>query len=90
MIVASDKGEPALRTTSTASISIERAGEASAAPEAWAAFADTHFSVEVLEDAQVDSLVKKLKVLNKPDIARHLRCIISDGNEEGRYTVRFE
>lgn len=74
-------------TTSTASVSVERIGETSAAPKAWATYSDTHFSVEVSEDAQLNSLVKKLTILNSPDIARQLRCIITDGNEDGAYTL---
>lgn len=81
--MARDGGVPQLNSTTTASIAIERVGVESPPPETWAVFTDTHFSVEVLENTSVDTIVKRLTVLNKPDIARHLRCAIDGGNEDG-------
>ncbi|KAK8748529.1 hypothetical protein OTU49_015837 [Cherax quadricarinatus] len=86
-IVARDGGEPQLSTTSTASVSIERMREAPARVEAWATFTDTQFSVEVLENAGVGTLVKRLTVLNRPDDGQHLRCAITEGNKEGRFGI---
>ncbi|XP_069188061.1 cadherin-99C isoform X1 [Procambarus clarkii] len=86
-IVARDGGEPQLSTTSTASISIERARVEPPPVEAWATFTDTQFSVEVLEDAQVATLVKRLTVLNRPEDGEALRCTIIDGNTEETFGI---
>lgn len=80
-IVAHDGGIPQLTTTSTVSISVERAIPEVPGVEAYATFTDDEFFTEISEDESVGTLVKKLTVLNKPDIARHLRCEIIEGNE---------
>ena len=81
--MASDGGTPYLTTTSTASISVARVGEEPPPPEVWATFTDGYFSAEVPEDATVNTLVKKLTVLHRPDSPAKLRCTITAGNEEG-------
>lgn len=85
-IVARDGGSPQLTTTSTVSISVERAREESPPPkEVWAALTDTNFSVEVKEDTNVGTLLKKLTVLDTPSNPASIRCIITQGNEEGMW-----
>lgn len=84
-IVARDGGMPQLNTTTTATVSVERVGVESPPPEIWATFTDAHFSVEVLENTSVGTLVKRLTVLNKPEEAKHLRCAITGGNEEDKF-----
>ncbi|KAK4317592.1 hypothetical protein Pmani_011328 [Petrolisthes manimaculis] len=82
-IVARDGGSPQLTTTSTVSILVERVREESPPPkEVWAALTDTQFSVEVPEDTNVGSLLKKLTVLDTPSKPTSIRCIITQGNVE--------
>ncbi|XP_066951958.1 cadherin-99C isoform X2 [Macrobrachium rosenbergii] len=86
-LVARDGGEPQLETTSTISIFVERPVPEETSEELYAAFSSDKFTAAVSEELEVGMLVKKLTVLNKPDIQRHLRCEITEGNDLGIFEM---
>ncbi|KAK7080227.1 hypothetical protein SK128_015764 [Halocaridina rubra] len=88
-VVAHDGGEPSLTATMTVSVFVERAVPEIKNVDVFATFSDVEYSKEVPEDLPVGTLVKKLTVLNTPEVARLLRCEIIKGNDNDTFKMEL-
>lgn len=87
VIRAQDLGLQPKSLSSTISITIFIDHIAEISPSTMIGFADTSFTVELEENAPLNSLVKMLPVVNKPKINFPINCEIVSGNEQGKFYV---
>ncbi|XP_068204162.1 cadherin-99C-like [Palaemon carinicauda] len=86
-LVARDGGEPQLEATTRVSIFVERPILDEPREVVYATFSSDNFTAEVFEDLEEGMVVKKLTILNKPDIYGLIRCEITEGNELEKFEM---
>lgn len=81
---AYDLGEPQLSSVITVEVYIQHV--ATVAPEVGLRFADTSYSVQVLENATVGHLIKNLSIVNSRTHGNNipLKCHITSGNIQSK------
>lgn len=83
-IRAYDLGQPSYSSTATVTVMVDHV--TTNVPHDWQMdFSEMAYSVSILEDALVNTLVKNISLVNKPSQVLPIYCEIISGNENGNF-----
>lgn len=87
-IRAFDLGKPALSTMATVVVLVDHVAPLILPEVTHMSFSEMTYSVSVAEDALVQTLIKNLSVINRPNDLLPVSCQIVNGNADGISNVK--